>query len=260
MRILHIAPGDSAGGSLQQAINEAGRDDEVLRWLDDLSCGPVSPDDFRTRAEWWSRFHPNRDFEGFIKVFWDKVTETDYRLVVWFARHAASEFAFFLAWADRLGDRSYDIVDVTGYQYPVVRRDGSTCLSEPASRVGTIATSELKKLLGTEQPITAERKLEAQQNWQRLRAENAPFRIVTPAGLVSAPVDCFDSLLLAQATREWRRLTSVINETIGLNSDPYHQVGDVMLLMRASALVDQGRLIADGDPRDMFSCQVRLPD
>jgi hypothetical protein len=37
MRTLHIAPGDSAGGSLRQAIQIAGQDDEVLAFRDDLS-------------------------------------------------------------------------------------------------------------------------------------------------------------------------------------------------------------------------------
>ncbi|MDF2119576.1 DUF1835 domain-containing protein [Roseiarcaceae bacterium H3SJ34-1] len=101
MKTLHIAPGDSAGGSLQQAVIDAGTDDEVLPWRDDLSCGPISPG---------------------------------------------------------------------------------------------------------------------------------------------------------------RRLNSMVAETMWLNSEPYYQVGDVMLLMRAVAPVEQGKLIADGDPWDMRSCRVRLPD
>lgn len=40
MRTLHIAPGDSAAGSLRQALRIAGRDDELLAFRDDLSCGP----------------------------------------------------------------------------------------------------------------------------------------------------------------------------------------------------------------------------
>jgi hypothetical protein len=42
--------------------------------------------------------------------------------------------------------------------------------------------------------------------------------------------------------------------------EPYMQVGDVMLRMRIVAMVDEGKLLADGDPWEMQSCRVRLPD
>ena len=41
------------------------------------------------------------------------------------------------------------------------------------------------------------------------------------------------------------------------NSDPYFQSGDLMLYTRVVALIEEGRLIADGEPRDM-SCRIRL--
>jgi hypothetical protein len=89
--------------------------------------------------------------------------------------------------------------------------------------------------------------------------ENAAFRIVTPAGLASAPVDHFDPLLLERATSEWRKVAYVVGATMAYNSEPYYQVGDIMLLARVVALVGEGKLLADGDPWDMRSCRVRLP-
>jgi len=244
MRTLHVAPGDSAGGSLGQAIRGAGRDEEVLRCRDDLSCGPIESDDPSARAAWWARFYDVPEFEGDFETFWSRVTTTDDRLVVWFGRHSAGELAFFLAMADRLGDRSYDIVDTTGPRYPAV---------------SIIPTDRLRALLGTERPITGQEREEACRQWCRLRAENAPFRVVTPTGLVSAPVDHFDPLLLERATPEWRKIARVVGDTMGYNFEPYMQVGDMMLLARVVALVDEGKLLADGDPWDMHSCRVRLP-
>src|SRR4029077_16950737 len=112
MKVLHIAPGDSAGGSLREAMRAAGYQQEVFSFRDDLSCGPIAWGTSRERAAWWSHVHEPRlpdDFE----TFWHRLETADERLVVWFGRHAASELAFFLALADRLGDRPYDIVDVT---------------------------------------------------------------------------------------------------------------------------------------------------
>jgi hypothetical protein len=88
--------------------------------------------------------------------------------------------------------------------------------------------------------------------------ENAPFRVVAPTGLVSAPVDHFDPLLIERATPEWRKIARVVGDTMG-NNFAYMQVGDMMLLARVVALVGEGKLLADGDPWDMRSCRVRLP-
>jgi hypothetical protein len=47
---------------------------------------------------------------------------------------------------------------------------------------------------------------------------------------------------------------------MGLTSEPYFQVGDIMLLARVMALIGEGKLLAEGDPWDMHSCRVRLPN
>jgi hypothetical protein len=244
LRTLHVAPGDSAGGSLLQAIRDAGRNEEVVSCPDDLSCGPIGSDDQSARAAWWGRFYDVPEFEGDFKTFWNRFTTTDDRLVVWFGRLSAKELAFFLALADRLGDRSCDIVDVTGPRSPAV---------------SIVPTDQLRVLLGTERPITSQEREEASRQWRRLRVENAPFRVVTPTGLVSVPADHFDPLLIERATPEWRKIARVVGDTMGYNIEPYMQVGDLMLLARVVALIDEGKLLADGDPWDMHSCRVRLP-
>ncbi len=258
MKTLHIAPGESAGGSLTRAIRDAGQDDEVLPFRDDLSCGPIDSDEPSARAIWWDQFYEASEVEAALGKFWERVATTDDRLVVWFGRHSARELAFFLAWADRLGRRPYQIIDVTGRRLPFRGRDGSTALSPPVQSASIVQPDALISLLGKEQPITAQEGDESRQCWQRLRSENAPFRIVTEAGLVSTSIDYFDPLLLAQATSEWQQVARIVGNTMGCNSDPYFQVGDLMLRARIVALVDDGQLLSDGDPWDM-SCRIRLP-
>jgi hypothetical protein len=257
MQTLHIAPGDSAGGSIAQAVRDAGRDDEVLRFLDDLSCGPIATNEPSARAIWWDRFHEAPKVRSSLERFWERVTTTDARLVVWFGRHSARELAFFLAWVDRLGDRPYQIIDVTGQQLPFKKQDGSMALSRPVQCASTVRPEALKLLVGTERPMTAREIDEGRQRWQRLRHENAPFRIVTETGLVSTSIDYFDPLILSYATSEWQTVINIVADTMGYHSEPYFQVGDLMLRARIAALVDEGRLLADGDPWDMH-CRIRL--
>jgi len=113
--------------------------------------------------------------------------------------------------------------------------------------------------LKTARPISPQEASDAGRLWQYLRTQNAPLRVVTPTGLASAPIDHFDSSILEQASQEWRSAAYVIGSTMAHNCEPYMQVGDVMLLARMVALIEERKLLADGDPRDMRACRVRLP-
>ena len=244
MKKLHVAPGDSSGGSLARALRQANRAETVLRFPDDLSSGPIATLDHASRGAWWAPlFEPAEMAEAFAQ-FWNDLQSSNDRLVVWFGRHRASEFAFYLALADQLGDRPYDIVDVTA----------------PTGFLGIANADQLEKMFGSERPITAEERSDALRQWQRLRTENAPFRVVTPTGLVSAPIDHFDPLIIEQTTKEWQKSARIVGATMGHNWEPYVQVDDRMLLARMVALIGEGKLLAEGDPWDMRSCRVRLPD
>lgn len=193
-----------------------------------------------------------------LSEFWERVANTDHRLVVWFGRHSARELAFFLAWVARLGERPYQIIDVTGRQLPFRQRDGSFDV-RPAGYVSIVRHEALRSLLGSERPIKPKEQKGISRNWQKLRTENAPFRTVTEAGLVSAPLDHFDPWILDQATTDWRSVARIVSGAMGHNSEPYFQVYDLMLQARVVALVTKGKLLADGDPWEMQSCRIRLP-
>jgi hypothetical protein len=138
MKTLHIAPEHSSAGSLLQAIRDSGRDEEVLRFRDDLSCGPIDPYEPEVRAAWWGPYYDALEVEAAHRAFWDRVATTDDQLVVWFSQHSAQELAFFLAWADRLGERNYDIIDVTGRVFPFRRLDASVVPSRPIQAVSAV--------------------------------------------------------------------------------------------------------------------------
>ena len=264
IRTLHIVPGPSAGASLHLAIAKAGRDDAVLSFCDDLSCGPIDPHDPAIRAVWWARaiwwapFHDLQGVEKDIRAFWDQIETTNDRLVVWYARHASMEHAFFLHWADRLGDRPFGVIDVTGQQFAFTRRDGSAGMSPPTLAVGIMNPDALKSLLGCERPFTALERQAARQHWRHLKSENAHFRVVTAAGLVSAPAHHFDRLILDLAPVEWRTMRRTVGNVMAHDLEDYIQVGDTMLLTRIVSLVGEGKLLIDGDQRDIWSCHVRL--
>ena len=263
MKVLHVAPGDSAGGSLIQALRLAGEDGEnVLSCMDDFSCGPISSLTPASRAQWWGRFSPwytAPEVEHRLAEFWNRLDAWDGKIVLWFGRRSAQELSFLHAMADRLEGRRISLVDVTGFQYPFTRRDGTPAISEPMPAVSLVRHEALLTLLGTEREATDKELSRLRSHWCALVREDAPFRVATDEGLVSAPADYFDQVLLELASTAWLRVNRLIGEALG-HEKAEMQVGDVLLASRIVALVEQGRLLANVDPWQIRAGEVRLPD
>jgi hypothetical protein len=256
MGVLHIVPGYSAGGTLEAALRAAAVDEGLLKWPDDLSAGPIAPGDPIQREAWWG--HRAGSIARELLEFWEHVEASRDRLVVWFGRHSASEFAFFLSWADRVGSRPYDIIDVTALALPFARPGPGDPPTWQAGATFMLNPEIMQSLLGSERSISFGEASNARTLWDRLKSENAPFRVVSGDELISAPIDHFDQLLLEQIRSDWQKVAYVIGNTMGYNSDPYYQVGDAMLHARLVALIEAGEVEVDSDPYDMHVCRVRL--
>ncbi len=264
MKVLHVAPGDSAGGSLIQALRLAGEDGEnVLSCMDNFSCGPISSLVPADRSRWWGQFwegYATPEAEGRLAEFWKRLDDWDGKLVLWFGLYSAAEVTLLHVLADRLRERPVFLADVTGHQYAYTRRlDGKPALGGPAEAASLVQPEGLRGLLGKERQATDRELTNLGARWQALVQENAPFRVVKNGVLISAPLDYFDEALLGAAKPTWQKLARVIGETLVSDAADL-QVGDLLLLARAVALVEQGRLVANGDPWEMRSCEVRLPE
>ena len=257
MTTLHLAAGDAAAGSLVMALQGSGRDDEILGCVDDLSCGPIDKDDPETRAVWWGDlWAPDEGrIEERVKSFWTRVTKSNDQLIVWFGRHSAMEHAFFLALAYHLGEKPYSVVDVTNTEHPIMQRDGS-----PVQAVALTPFEALRSLLTAHRPASADEKRRACTRWRQLKAENAPFRIVTETGLSSVGEAYFDPWLMECVSTDWQKMAKVIGNALANHWKPYIQVSDGTLQTRMVDLIEKGVLRAEGDPWDMHACRVRLAE
>ncbi|WP_050514413.1 DUF3658 domain-containing protein [Streptomyces rimosus] len=236
METLHLVPGDSAAESLRAALGADTSDDPVgpvQAYPDDLGMGPLRPDDPATRAQWWQTVLPHRRLEGIPSdgltltqsltptAFWERADAAGH-LVVWFSTAAQHELAFFHAICDRLQDRPFDMVQVPG-------------------PVGARHPEEFVPLLADARPVADIERRAARAAWQRLKQENATFRVATPAGLVSAPEDHYDAALLDTAGPGGTALAVVVGTVMATMNVP-----DSPLYWRIAALVKSGALIADG--------------
>jgi Domain of unknown function (DUF1835) len=114
--VLHFVFTPSGSGCLVQALRKAGRDDQVIVSVDDLSFGPIDPPASALRARWaagelgqsdW------RDIADSSERLWDESRFPDNRKVVWLTRRSAMEYAGFLEGLWRLGDAPCEVVDLT---------------------------------------------------------------------------------------------------------------------------------------------------
>lgn len=255
MPTLHIAPMPAAGTALRTAVGGGGRESDVLIFPDNLSYGPIAPDS--DRARWWAELAPTSSRRlPDAQRFWDRIAQSEARLVVWFGRGSAAELSFLLAWTDRIDDRTYHILDVTGRRFP--RRHAAPGTGEPAAAASMLTAEEMKSLIGTEREMKSLEKLACRGTWRQLAEQNASLRLVTPTGMVSASPDHFDATLLAHVGTDWTRMTMVIAHTMSADW-PRMQVDGFLLHTRIVALVESGALLADGNPWDMQGTNLRLP-
>src|SRR5262249_19056155 len=108
--MLHIVFGESAAGTLRLALRQAGRDDEVLSFNDDLSFGPIDPPAPSVRAAWarselYFPYATTATLADSLDRFWHRALSAPKRLV-WFSWRMASEHCGFLELVSQMGRRS----------------------------------------------------------------------------------------------------------------------------------------------------------
>ena len=254
---LHLAPGHSAAGSFRQTFQEAGLNDEILTFPDDLSCGPIKMLDAAPRTAWWGQIDDESSLELTTQIsgFWNRLASSDEHLIAWVGKRSAREHAFLLAVAHELGNRPFSVIDVAEQRDPPLRHP-KTGVELPGI-VSVQPPTLLRTLIGNERPVTPAEHAMMRGRWKALQQEDAPFRITTGTDLVSAPEDHFDAVLIAKAATEPQKAARIVGNALS-HDHTFAQVGDLMLLARLVALIETGKLIADGNPWDIRTCLVRL--
>lgn len=173
-------------------------------------------------------FEDEPDVEAQIAEFWQCVTTTNAELVVWLSSRSASESCGLLELVWRVKQTAISVVDVADRtaSFAFVT-DGDIVAQQLHERATRISDLERKR---------------HELAWQRLRKENAAFRVLTDSGLASASITFFDDILLAHATDDWRSFASVVRDTSVQLSQPYRQCSEEVLFARLLALVEAGVL------------------
>jgi Protein of unknown function/Domain of unknown function (DUF1835) len=261
---LHIVFNPSAAGCLRDALRMSGRDERVVCLFDSLCFGPINPAEPELRTTWVEEELGYTGWEevvGEATSFWPEALSISNRRIAWLSRRSAQEYAGFLEWLWRLGKEPIEIIDLTDVMVAGSKNGPNT--PHLAISLGMLPPYQILEndLLDRTEKLTSILHAQYRELWARLRAENAPLRVLSEGELVSAPLSFFDPLLLSCATPEWQKAARVIGEALWESSTAsVLQTGDLVLCARARALADAGRLESRGDLFDIQKSELRLPN
>jgi hypothetical protein len=196
-----------------------------------------------------------------LDKFWETALASPAQKVVWVTRRSAQEYCGLLEWVRRFGRRSYALVDLTEVEVPWPLPDNPNARC-PIDNLAWLEPQMIRNM-GFRDMATAlepaRRRAYADLS-DRLRRENAAFRVVSDGDLVSKPIEFYDPLLLAEASHHWRKSARVVatvmqnlEDTHGIRADPR------VLLGRLRNLVSRGLLESQGYMFYMGRSEVRLP-
>jgi hypothetical protein len=266
MPTVHIVFHRDAVDDLREAVRQAGRLDRVTVFRDDFSFGPISPPDPDQREAWVRRaLHHGAWYEetvGDTEPFWHEALEPGKRLVAWTSRRSAMEYTGFLEWLRRLGNLPCEVVDLTETMVVRTWRDGSQLPPRLALSLAHLCPEKILelRLLDAARPLDEVSRQRHLNLWHRLRAENAPLRIFSEAGLQSADLTVFDAKILDHVVSDWRKVARVVGEVLSTpGNDKYADIDTFVLSGRVRALVKAGKIESAGDVFRIRYSEVRLP-
>lgn len=263
--LVHVAFGESSAGSLVSAMRMMQRSDEVRYLGDDLAVGPIDPADPALRGAWHAEVLADPDDTRYVEndaALWQRLAAPGIEIVVWMSRRSATEYCGLLELLWRVTEAPVSIIDVADME--LVGADGvpRPDISRAFARVADTRIVELK-LVERAAPVAPSLRDAYRAEWQALRSENAPLRVLSAAGLASAPITYFDELLSTCAPTSWRVCARVIEEAlVRAEVDGFRQGGgDVLLCERLLALIDAGVLEGQDDEEEwsLYTSFVRRP-
>lgn len=248
--VFHITFGVSGDRSLRAALRQAGRRDRVVPLWDDLSLGPIDPPEPKARWAWAKRelglFPHSRYLFTKKNNAWDIALSSGARRIAWVSRRRAHEYCGFLEWLWRLGDEPCDIVDLHDVEFDRHRRDGTVERNE-VECLAALFAEEISRgaLWDLARPLSRDKRRHYQDIWEKLRTENAPFRVLKDEELVSAPMSHYDGIIWGHTGDDLRKVAWVIRGPKEPN--PAYEACEYVYHGRLHYLVATGALEAFGD-------------
>ncbi len=255
--IIHIGYGDSAAGSLRQAIDLGMPGDQVVVSRDDFTQGPISDclqdGGLVQRSEYWSSLKtmhtPIKNVYDHYASFIKRISgiEEKSRVVLWIGDSAHDRLA--TSWViTYLRDKNIDwhYIDLKAARYrdiPVV------------FNLAMLTTERVKNEFEKISPISDKSIDKYKEFWFRISKENTQYRIQTEGDVLSVNEMYHDSFILSHINNKDQFLGKLL-ATIMKKSE--HRLTDTTIESRLVVLQSQRKIKIEPNLTRIFLSKVKL--
>jgi hypothetical protein len=243
--VLHVVPSRSAAGTVRRALESLGSSEKVVPIGDHLGYGPIGVDAGTRRA--WLQENLGAGYgeeADRAAIAWNDALAPDRFPIIWNCRSDAGDFAGFLEFVSRIGNRSFGIIDATGLAVEDIGI-GAEALALGLLSEKNIVAHDLPNRRST---LSSKEINEARAEWLRLKKENALLRVMQDGALTSESPSFFDPTLLMQVSTEWERGVRIVGNAMTKLFMAGHHVNDDFIWWRYCALESESAIEFDELP------------
>ncbi len=227
-----------------QTLRAAFGENADVVWFDDPLCvGPIERTTAPGRARWIAEHLYDRHASEVERQqqAWEAACETSMELVIWLSSRSALEACGVLAVLHARDGAAVSRVDV-----------GET--AEGYSAFGSVTPAALIRMrfYDARRSFSDCDIARGMAEWEVLRTEDAPVRVVDRSGLHSAQLDVFDQPILGLIGADWTSCSWVVGKAeLELSRDNYRPAIDSFLTSRISAMCACGAVIVSDNGREI---------
>ncbi|MFT4094130.1 MAG: DUF1835 domain-containing protein [Niabella sp.] len=240
---------------------------EVIQIKDDYAVGPVAniyeTEGYQQRRDWWKQLLENSPYKEQSDLVDDKLTVHSLIKVlqeneqeeawIWMGQNQHDVCGYY--WLmPQLKEFQGRIMVLYMNNLPFINEKGQIFYP---SWLSEILPSEFLKAKKLARPITLSEYEVDPDEWNKLTQENAPVRILEGGKkVVSRDADFYDAEILKNITVYWQKAPRVLQNTLHRMKI---KTGDVFLMWRIKTLIEEGKIIAEGDvSKDWKSFDIKL--
>lgn len=247
MNTIHIITDSEAAAMLEKVLKEQESEEqnEILLLKDSLNTGLLRSDDLpfsQLRTSYIEQINetalksPVDDLERIMSVSTRLSNGEDAKLCFWMAANAADVCAFYwLLHYLKKHKGKLSVINISGL--PFINEDGQLFYADILSQ---LPEKEIIKSLRLMRTITPSEWETLQDEWKKLREENAALRILKEGRtLQSVSEDYFDTTLQKLSHKTTRRISTIIHQA---RQQLKYQVSVSFLQYRLKVLEAEGQI------------------
>ena len=199
----------------------------------------------------FGRYGEHEDMERSIDDFWracmedlEKLKGAPEKVRIWLDHTPDAQCGLLFA-ADLLENSETEIHIV---ELPERIRRDDNCVIEYRGW-GEVEPELFGTFLACERILTKSEVHGLSQQWQKLREENAPLRVLENGVVISAGESYYDNLIREEFPREACKIANIIGNALGRQKIP---TGDVFIAKRLQYFIHTGELTVTGSTNDGF--------